>query len=341
MLAQADPFEPKYFGGKVPDSSTLPSIALPVTYTFEMSTAATSQPNFIHGWAFQPAVYDAVYRATSGASTLNWTFNAAQFSDAPNATSFGTNFEAFRPVAHGIRLSCPLAPTSTTGFVHIAVATETAFTGTGSASSGTIAQLAPTIQEMSGYAFYRRVTLASLTQSPITLVNKWTDETAFRYTSPFARPGRSAATDLTFNIPFQYGILLVVVEGASSSTTAGSITPLQAEIALHTECIPSRSSGLIGSTAAAYSPPILTAVSSAVAQTDFSHTEDQQESFVTRFVSEVTNAMPEGTADTMYSVASNLGRFALRSAMNYGMSAMGRRGIGGVNNDANRLMITN
>ena len=32
--------------------------------------------------------------------------------------------------------------------------------------------------------FYRKVTLASLTQSPLTVVNKFLDQTAFRYTDP-------------------------------------------------------------------------------------------------------------------------------------------------------------
>ena len=244
-----------------------------------------------HAWAFYPAVQNSFVTAI-GTGPNAWTWVGGAVQNAQQATAFKQQFEAFRPTAHAIRLSCPFAPTSTTGFVHIAIATETIYSSGGGVSAQYL-NLANSLPDMSGYTFYKRVTLASLTQSPITLINKWTDETAFRYQSPTA----SEATEilgnaLTFQVPWSWGTLLIAVEGASTNNVVGQpLAPLQAEVVIHTECIPDKASTLLGSTAAAYNSGVLNAVSQAVAQTDFAHTEDQQDSTVNSYVQEVANAI--------------------------------------------------
>lgn len=297
VMVQSDPFDTKFFGAKVPDSSTLPSIPTPVQYNLPLSstTQAADNPSLAHAWAFYPAVFGCNVQAQgTGASAFSWTAAGATITSVPQATPFTQQFEAYRPTAHAVRLSCPFAPTSTTGFVHIAIATETIYNSVGGAGPG-YTRLPTTLSDMSGYTFYKRVTLASLTQSPITLINKWTDDTAFRYISPWANEAADATgTALTFNIPFQWGALLVAVEGVSTDTTAGKvITPLQAEVVLHTECIPDRASTLLGSTAAAYNSGLMSSVSHAVANTDFAHTEDQQESTIRSYLNEVQSAVGE------------------------------------------------
>jgi len=341
VMVQADPFEPKYFGSKIPDSSTIPSIPTPIQYNQPLQTLITSQPNWAGAWAFYPALQGSFITAL-GLNASQWSFSTANATvqNAPQFTSYTSQFEAFRPTAHAIRLSCPFAPTTTTGFVHIAIATETNITSpTGSSSHYT--QLAQDFQSMSGYTFYKRVTLASLTQSPITLINKWTDETAFRYQSPAANEANDSGGPLTFQIPWSWGTLLVAVEGASTNNVVGQpLVPLQAEVVIHTECIPDKSSTLLGSTAAAYNSGVLNAVSQAVAQTDFAHTEDQQDTTVNSYVQEVANAI--GTSsDEIYNLAGSVLRTGLRygarAAYNY--AAGGGYGVGGVNNNPNRLAI--
>lgn len=345
-LVQADPFEPKFFGGKIPDSSTIPSIPTPVQYNYTMATDATGAPNMAHAWAFWPTVRQSASRAVP-VSASTWTWTGSLDTDAPVATTFQAQFEAFRPVAHAIRLSSPFAPTSTTGFVHIALATETNYASAGTTGAQRL-QLAANLSDLSGYTFYKRVTLASLTQSPLTLINKWTDETAFRYSSPLAapqnaNPGSDASGANQFHIPLSWGTLIVALEGISSSATIGSVTPLQAEIILHTENIPQKTSALIGSTAAAYSSGVLNAVSQAVANTDFAHTETEQARVEAQYMSELSNAGGE----FMSGVASTLGHYArtagqavayggLRAAHGF---AAGLLGVGGVNNRADRLMM--
>jgi len=336
VMLQADPFDTKYFGAKIPDSSTIPSIATPVQYNYPLTTAPASQPNFAHAWGFVPGV-ESCNVAYTGTSVSAWNPLSTVTSDAPMRDGFCSNFEAYRPTAHAIRLSCPYAPTTTTGFVHIALATETVYANDGSLGSGRN-QIAANLSEMSNYTFYKRVTLASLTQSPITLINKWTDETAFRYQSP--APAVFTATDTipnAFHIPFSWGVLLVAVEGVSTVTTAGSITPLQAEVILHSEGIPNKSSTLIGSTAAAYSSSVLNAVSQAVAQTDMAHTEEQQQQHVASYAQAVGDAIGMSEAEV-----NAMGRSIMGHAVRFGIGYVTRNygpGLPGVNN-TNRLALT-
>jgi len=346
VMAQADPFEPKYFGGKIPDSSTIPSVSTPIQCNFPLTTAATSSPSWVHAWAFYPSTYGAQVTAAGVGSTL-WSFapGVVSIASMPQAASFSSQFEASRPVAHAIRLSCPFAPTNTTGFVHIALATETSMQGL---NTGVVpyTQLPTGIPGMSGYTFYKRVTLASLTQSPITLINKWTDETAFRYSSTFSSPSQAGAAETgpnTFQIPLSWGCLLVAVEGVSSVIPTGSITPLQAEVVLHTEAIPDKGSTLIGSTAAAYSSSTLNAVSQAVANTDFAHVEAEQDNTIRVYAQEVMNATGISGQDVR-NAGADLGRFIGRGLFRYAVGRAtrgygGNHGIGGVNDNPNRLLI--
>lgn len=328
VMVQADPFEPKYFGAKIPDSSTIPSIPTPIQYNQTLQTLNTSQPAFAHAWAFYPSVSFNFITAL-GLNASQWSFSAASATvqSAPQSASFQSQFEAFRPTAHAIRLTCPFAPTTTTGFVHIAIATETNMTAANT-NTQHYTQLAESFSAMSGYTFYKRVTLASLTQSPITLINKWTDETAFRYQSPVAGPAVAAGGSggaNQFQIPFSWGTLLIAVEGVSTSTTPAAIAPLTAEVILHSECIPDKSSTLIGSTAASYSSSTLNAVSQAVAATDFSHTEEQQDRTIGNYVAEVANAAglsPRSVRDFGIRVAGQAVRTAAQYATSRGASAV-------------------
>jgi len=346
VMAQADPFEPKYFGGKIPDSSTIPSVATPIQCNFPLTTSATSQPAWSHAWAFYPSHNGSQVRA-AGTSASTWSFatGSVLLSSMPQAASFTSQFEASRPVAHAIRLSCPFAPTNTTGFVHIALATESTMSAL---NTGAIpySQLAQSLTEISGYTFYKRVTLASLTQSPITLINKWTDETAFRYSSTWSSASQAGAADtnpMTFQIPLSWGCLLVAVEGVSTVAALGSITPLQAEVVLHTEAIPDKGSTLIGSTAAAYSSSTLNSVSQAVANTDFAHTEDEQDHTIQTYAQEVMNATGISGQDVR-NAGVDVGRFMARGLFRYAVGRAtrgygGNHGIGGVNDNPNRLLI--
>jgi hypothetical protein len=337
MMIQADPFETKYFGAKIPDSSTLASISTPVQFNYTLTTDPVSQPNYAHAWAFYPSIVQNAV-GLRGTSPTSWDPQSPIFSDIPQKNAYCVQFEAFRPVAHAIRLSCPYAPTSTTGFVHIAIATETGYTDAGAVTNQS-SNLAFSLSQMSNYTFYKRVTLASLTQYPVTLINKWTDETAFRYQSPWAQEASTSPNALTFHIPWSWGTLMVAVEGVSTSTTTGSISPLQAEVVLHTENIPNKQSTLVGSSAAPSSPETMAAVSQAVANTDFAHNEGQQQQHEQSFVEQVVEATGIDPFAVGSSAARALGRYAVGYAARRFRQKFGG-GLPGVNT-ANRLSISN
>lgn len=340
ILAQADPFEPKSFGAKIPDSATVPSIGNPVQYNYTLTTSGASQVNWASAWAFLPSPYqNAVAAVGTGPGSWDWV-TAPLVTSVPNLAGFQSQFEAYRPVAHGIRLTCPFAPTTAQGFVHIALATESNYATSGGVSFAPYTQIANNFSDLSNYTFYKRVTLASLTQSPLTLINKWMDETAFRYQSPLVGTSHPSNTSgqsggQIFHFPGQWGMLVVAIEGIASGTGLAALSPLTAEVLMHYECIPNKTSSLIGSTAAPYDAATMGATSRAVGQTDFAHTEAQQESSQRSFATELMDAAGVSESD-VYNAARTVARHAVGAGMRY---VAGQYGIGGVNNNANRLSL--
>jgi len=275
LLAQADPFEPRALGAKVPDSNTVPSVAVSLTELLGFGLAAAGDARCI---ALLPTFTSSIVQSTTASSSA-WTWSAAYggTSSWSKRPDFSNTFELTRPVAHGVRITSNNAPTTSTGFVHIAVANE-------SFRASTSWPYAVNIAEMSGYSWYKRVTIASLTQSPLTVINKYVDETAFRYEDA-ASLNAGDASSMEFHVPWGWGAILIAVEGAATTT------PIQMEMILHHESIPKQSAVLMGSTAAAYSPGVISATSHMVANSDFTHTEDQQDQYVSRSLSTAAQAI--------------------------------------------------
>jgi len=327
ILAQADPFEPRCLGAKIPDSNTVPSVACPSSQLF--TPLLVSGAGTVDAVAFLPALTNSIVEAASGAGTWAWPA-AYGGTDWSAATSYRSTFELSRPVAHGIRISSSVAPTSATGFVHIAVAYE-AFNASASWPFAT------TIAQMSGYSWYKRVTLASLTQTSLTVINKYVDETAFRY-SGSDTVGVESALPMEFHVPYGWGAIMIATEGIPSNN------PIQVEMILHTEAIPKNTSVLQGNTAAPYSPQLIGASANMVSNSDFTHTEDGQAAHI---ASTLGNAVYQGVSLAGSTLLNNIVvpgvRQAAYNAAGYaasvGLAALGR-GVGGVNNDIGRLALT-
>jgi len=332
LLAQADPFEPKCLGAKIPDSNTVPSVAAPLTELYSLTTTAAGDGKCV---AFLPSVNSSIIASTAASST-SWTWatfaSGTGVSNWTKVTDFRATFEASRPVAHGIRITCNNAPTTTTGYVHVAVAFE-------AYNNVTTWPFATDIAGLSGYSWYKRVTLASLTQSPLTVINKYCDETAFRY-SGADTAGVSNATPMEFHIPYSWGAILIAVEGAATTT------PIQCEMILHSEGIPKQQAFLVGSNAAPYSPAVLGATSHMVANTDFTHTEAEQGEYISTALG---TALQQGASGAVSAAVQNI---AIPAARQVGYNLAGRAismgvaglaslaGIGGVNNNPERLSLT-
>jgi len=339
-LAQLDPFEPRCLGAKVPDSNTMPSIANSDTDIVAVVNGASAGQ--LVAYAFNPSYSRAVLASTAGTSSVGW---GGTWS---NRSKFGNVYaacEAIRPVAHAIRMSCPTAPTSTTGFVHVGISVESKYSSNNTAT--TAPEYPTTVSEMSGLAHYKRFTLASLTQSPVTCINKWIDETGFRYSDP--RAGSSfvegAAGSLIgiyqeLNFNTSWGTLIVMVEGSAGT----SQTVLSVEHTLLSEALPKKDAFILGTQAAPNSPGTMGATSTMVSNIDFAHTEAQQESYVQHGL----QAFGEGAQaagervwnDVAAPLLQRFGNNVLNAGMMYALNAAtGRGGIPGVNSNPARLTL--
>lgn len=335
-LAQLDPFEPRCLGAKVPDTNTMPSIANADTDQVTLA-GPTTNGNLI-AIAFNPSYQSAINAATEGAGSVSWT---TTFSKRRNADNVVASVEAIRPVAHAVRMVSPLAPTSTTGFVHVGISVESRV----NSAVGVAPDYPTTINQMTGLAYYKRFTLASLTQSPVTIINKWIDEIAFRYEDPrstYAFVG-SASTPNTSQLQFQsgWGTLIVMVEGQPTTAT----TPISFEHVLLSECLPKKDAWVLGTQAAPNSPGTMSAVSVMTAETDFAHTEAQQDTYI----QEGLRAFERGASvagervwnDVAAPLLTRFGTAVVNTGVAMAFNALnGRGGIPGVNSNPGRLALT-
>lgn len=326
MFAQLDPFDTKSSGAKIPDSNMMPSITNTDTDVISFASSATATD--LRAIAFRPAYANATVIGNAGA-TVNWgvAFATNSFTRS-KFTQYSAQIELTRPVAHAIRVTSPVAPTSATGFVHLGISTE-AFL------AKTTWELPTSVAAMANLQFYKRVTLASLTQTPLTMINKWIDDTAFRYSAP--NSAAATADNNEFQTDLGWGIMVVMIEGVPTGTNV-----LSFEHILLSEGIPQRDGVFIGSQAAPNSPGVLSATSSAISSIEPFHNEAQQESHVQQGL----NALYEGGKAAGTQVFTNavlplLQRFgyatagtALTMAAN---QLAGVGGIQGVNSNAGRL----
>lgn len=342
-LAQLDPFEPRCLGAKVPDSNSIPSLANADTDQVSIPTIASQS---VRAMAFWPTYGDATLLSgytTASPNTLAWDtavaagYTVATLAARRNYTNVVNAIEGIRPVAHAIRISSSLASTTATGFLHVGLATESRLS-----SSATIWQLPTSVAEMTGLSHYKRFTVSSLTQSPITVINKWIDDTAFRYNIPTSVnvPSTGTGSMSTFEFGGSWGQLVVFLEGVPASQSS----VVSVEHILLTEMIPKKDSFILGTTAAPNSTATMSAVSSMVAEQDFAHTEDDQESYMQRGADALKRGASAAGEHVFENVAVPVAERIGYGLVNYGMSmAMGyaaSRGIPGVNANPQRLAIT-
>jgi len=218
LLAQVDPFNKDSCHARVPDDSTAPSSSFFTYDEFSLGPNNTITNGAIAAW-FMPNPQQFVAAGTS-VDQVSWSWVAAY--GGTTATSkqsvLNSQFRLSRPVAHGIRITCGLAPTSVTGYCHVALYSLSLY-------NQSTWNLPTTLSGMTELPFYRRVTLASLTQNPMIVSNKFLDQTAFRYSDINSNEAASAAKG-TFQVANSWMGIMVVVEGTGligGATT--SITP--------------------------------------------------------------------------------------------------------------------
>lgn len=218
-LANMNPFNRQCYGCRIPDASTLPSTSF-YTYDTNRLSLTTSTPNYAIGAAYIPEVdYLINSQVADAGSNLNWgTYgsNIVDFSVA-NKQTIINQYSCIRPVAHGIRLSCPGTLVATSGQVHIALVP---FQVGGIPLDQTTGLYLPnSVSQISQLPGYRKVPLAELTLKPLIIVNRPIDETAFRYN----QPARTYANRIQQN---QNSVTGVSVTGTGGSITNATVVGL-------------------------------------------------------------------------------------------------------------------
>jgi hypothetical protein len=306
-MAHIDPFLPVVRGVKVPDTNTMESDT--VLCTDEYSFTITTGTN-VKCAAFNPALTSTVVGSTEGAGAWTWAAAFAGGTDVAQLSNITAASTAYRTVAHGIRISSTLAPTAATGFVHIAIYSPSTY-------GATTWPFPTTLSQMRDLPFYRKVTLASLTQSPLTVVNKFLDQTAFRYNATdeivagYTNSGRGS-----FQVTHSWASIFVAVEGAPSASNALGI-----EMVLHAETISKAGASNNNSPAAPGNPGLMAAAGHMAANTNASHFESEQGSIFAQATDAISEGLQAGAQNVAEWGATTL-RHAAEQAVYTGASAL-------------------
>jgi len=322
---QIDPFEIQNYGGKIPDSNTVPSVAVSNTELFPITLAVGTNTKC---YAYWPSVTWSQVASTEGPTSWTWPATFGGTSNFAKRTDYGTTYELDRPVAHGIRITSGVAPTDASGFVHIAIAYESWLQ-----ESTWAFPLSP--QGLSSYQWYKRVSLASLTQTPLTICNKYIDETAFRYRSAIATPVDNAG-QTNFHTGGGWGAILIAVEGGAT----GILNPVNVEWIYHSECVPKSTGVASGTPAAPFNSSVMSGTSNMVANTDLTHTEVNQLSYVNQARQMFYQGAGQASSDIFSNyIAPAISRAGYAAVSSGAYMASRQFGIGGVNNNPNRLAL--
>jgi len=348
QLAQVDAFDPRVLGVKIPDSQVAPSCAVLASDDIALSAPITNAVCY----AFQPSISSTMVTAV-GATANTWTWPAAWAGNTTSGKriSISSNYDLFRPVAHGVRLSCSQASTAATGFVHIAVYP--------SRTTKTTWDFPTSIALMADCMWYTRVTLAQLTQTPELISNKFLDCTAMRYidtsengTKDGDNPAAGAPTGTgvgQIQIANEWCTILVALEGANN-TAAVIPAAISAETLVHYEALPAPGGVQAGDPAAPYDVDDLGRASNIASKANPTTTADAAGQTANlreaeRLAHSTGASVGTLVGDVMYSA----GKTALRAGVNYAADRFMSRargdmsylppGIPGVNTDG-RLYLT-
>lgn len=251
IMSQANPWDENVDGVKIPDANTQPSVPLKAEDTFDVNVTGVQTCRCT---GINPSLTKTFYGG-AGASATTWTWSAAYAGavDSAKLTQLRSDFELFRPVAHAVRITSGLAPTAAIGFVHVCVFTMATF--------GQTTWPCPTsISEMQQVPGYKRYPIGRLTAEGLVVVNRPLDCTSQRYIDTDSDIYGSSGTN-EFNVPFQWGTILVAVSGVGVSV------PISIENIVHLECIPRATSISQSTPAAQYDQQAIAGASNAQSRT--------------------------------------------------------------------------
>lgn len=207
VLGAVDPFHILCRGSKVPDTNTFPSIAGTLSYGSVPTNNASGQ--FARGFTSYPSMVEFnTASITAGVATFN---TAGLPSD--NYTTFRDNFENFRVVSYGIRISCLESITSAKGQLFIAIVPDNFFANLPDTWPTTTGQIRR-------YLWHQIVPVVSLVNSPMIIAGKRVDDGSYRYRSCRTVPANVGAGP----IESTSGWSSIVIFGDGLTASVQSIT---------------------------------------------------------------------------------------------------------------------
>jgi len=324
LIANMNPFLPEAFNARVPDSSTAPSSSLTLRDEAQLSSSNTT--NLLAAYFPANMMYQYVPATQVNSTTVSW--GAAYTSNAVTWTrrvSMASSFNVARPVAHGIRLTSPVAPTAAAGYVHVALYSMSDY-------NQVTWELPTTVAMMRDLPSYKKFTLASLTQNPQIIVNKFLDQTAFRYVDVDAQEFVNSNSS-EFHVPLSWMGILVMVDGHGTTSPC-----LDFEIIQHTEA-QARFGTLLGDSAPEpLNEEVIQATSAAAAEVNqmFREGTSDEVSYTDRFKScaarSFKNVLYDNAAQAGALIGDMAGRAAVGVAMSGAKALLTDAGIPGVNN---------
>jgi len=314
-LAHIDPFSQKVIGCKIPDSNTYPSNAFRVDDAWSVKASDGSYGTT--AFALLPSLKNQFIVCSTPSENGKWGWNVSYGggTDSSRITGIANNYSLYRPVAMGVKLSCPGAATTISGNLHVAVIANSDF--------GKTTWWFPTnVSQMSNCMFYRRYPLSMFTQQTLTMVNKFLDQTACRYMDP-----NSDGIDNSGDISFQHNgwaTIIVAVEGSTNSTNV-----IQAEVVLHVEAIPDKSGVSTATPAAAFNINELQQVSEIAGRTEAAFADQDRTSYMSEAVRAATRGMRNAADRVFWNWGVPAAEAAGAAAVSY---AANRYGIPGITN---------
>lgn len=211
-LAQLNPFDRQAFGVKVPDDNTAMSSTFTTMDQVQFNTVVGNASNLV---AFTPNPrFFAIPCVEGAAGAGSWTAVAA-FGGATTTSKFSSidaSYSVARPVAHAIRLTSALSVNNAVGYVHICLYTPSRF-------ADTTWEVPLSLSQMIDQPGYQRISISSLTQTPVMVVNKYVGPSAWIYTG-VNDGNNSATTSGVPAVPMGWQYICVAVSGTTALTTS-------------------------------------------------------------------------------------------------------------------------
>lgn len=211
-LAQINPFDARAFGVKVPDDNTAMSSTFTTQDQFQFSTVVANASNLV---AFTPNPRFYAIPCTEGGAGLGTWTAVAGFAGATTTAKFASidaSYSVARPVAHAIRISSALPVNTAAGYLHVCLYTPSRF-------ADTTWEVPLSLSQMIDQPGYQRISISSLTQCPVLVVNKFVGPSAWVYTG-VNDGNNSATTSGVPAIPMGWQYICVAVSGVAALTTA-------------------------------------------------------------------------------------------------------------------------